>query len=265
MIVRWGKMAAQLIPNHGVEGSDCYGKGRVKEGPTCCTGKSYWGAVKKACDVDQYEAPPMGRSKEDGQAGYTGKSYRGAMKKACDIDQYGTLPMDGSKDGQARCLRGRQRQRQRPRARRRPRRGQRGCASRLRGREGQQESGQQWCLRGTNGGCSGQGASGARSVASGGAHVNCDKGRAGKRVATRSGGGACGGACRGASDCDGTHGALTGGWRLGWSSNRTHRGRVPHRAPTTPKVQPRAEVVGPDRRWVLTSEIYVGATQPNQI
>jgi hypothetical protein len=35
----------------------------VNEGPTCCTEKPHWGAVKKACDVDQYEALPMGGSK----------------------------------------------------------------------------------------------------------------------------------------------------------------------------------------------------------
>jgi hypothetical protein len=26
-------------PNHGIEGGDCGGGGRVNEGPTCCTGK----------------------------------------------------------------------------------------------------------------------------------------------------------------------------------------------------------------------------------
>jgi hypothetical protein len=73
----------------------------VNEGPTCCTEKSYWGAAEKACDVDQYGAPPMDGSKEDVQAGCTEKSYWGVVKKACDIDQYGAPPMDGSKDGQA--------------------------------------------------------------------------------------------------------------------------------------------------------------------
>jgi sensor domain CHASE-containing protein len=44
-------------------------RGRVNECPIYCTGKPYWGAVKKACDVDQYGA------KEDVQAGCTGKPY----------------------------------------------------------------------------------------------------------------------------------------------------------------------------------------------
>jgi hypothetical protein len=52
-------------PNHDVEGGDCCGGGSVNEGPTCCIGKSYWGVVEKACDVDQYGAPPMDGSKED--------------------------------------------------------------------------------------------------------------------------------------------------------------------------------------------------------
>jgi hypothetical protein len=37
-------------------------------GSTCCIRKPYWGAVKRACGVDQYEAPPMAGLK-DGQAG----------------------------------------------------------------------------------------------------------------------------------------------------------------------------------------------------
>jgi hypothetical protein len=37
--------------NHDVEDDDCCSGGRVNEGP-CCTGKPYWGAAKKACDVD---------------------------------------------------------------------------------------------------------------------------------------------------------------------------------------------------------------------
>jgi hypothetical protein len=41
----------------------------VNEGPTCCTEKTYWGATKKACDVDQYGAPPMDGSKEDSHVG----------------------------------------------------------------------------------------------------------------------------------------------------------------------------------------------------
>jgi hypothetical protein len=91
-------------PNHGVEGGDCCGGGSVNEGPTCCTGKPYWGAVKKACDINQYGAPPMDGSKEDDQVGYTGKLYWGVVKKECSIDQYGAPPMDGSKDSQAGVL-----------------------------------------------------------------------------------------------------------------------------------------------------------------
>jgi hypothetical protein len=65
--------------NHGVEGDDYCGGGRgvrggVKKGPTCCTGKSYWGAMKE-CGADQYGAPPMYGLKKD--------------------DQYGAPPMDG--------------------------------------------------------------------------------------------------------------------------------------------------------------------------
>jgi hypothetical protein len=88
-------------PNHGVEGGNCYGEGRVNEGPTCCTGKPYWGAAKKACDINQYGAPPIDGSKEDGQVGCTRKPYWAAAKKAYDVDQYGAPPTDESKDGQA--------------------------------------------------------------------------------------------------------------------------------------------------------------------
>jgi hypothetical protein len=75
--------------NHDVEGIDR------------CTKKPYWGATKKACDVDQYGAPPMDGSKEDDQTGCTRKLYWGAAKKSCGVDQYRALLMDGSKDGQA--------------------------------------------------------------------------------------------------------------------------------------------------------------------
>jgi hypothetical protein len=51
-------------PNHDVEGSDWWGGGRVNEGPGYCTEMPYRGAVKKACDINQYEAPPMDRSKD---------------------------------------------------------------------------------------------------------------------------------------------------------------------------------------------------------
>jgi hypothetical protein len=36
---------------------------------------------------------------KDGQAGCTRKPYWGVVKKACDIDQYGAPPMDGLMDG----------------------------------------------------------------------------------------------------------------------------------------------------------------------
>jgi hypothetical protein len=53
-------------PNHSVQGDDCCGGGSVNEGPTCYTGKPYWGDAKKVCNVDQYGALPMN---EYGQAG----------------------------------------------------------------------------------------------------------------------------------------------------------------------------------------------------
>jgi hypothetical protein len=84
--------------NHGIESGDCYGEGRVNEGPTCYTRKPYQGSTKKVCNINQYGAPPMDGSKEDDQAGYTGNPYWGAAKKVCDVDQYGAPPMDGSKD-----------------------------------------------------------------------------------------------------------------------------------------------------------------------
>jgi hypothetical protein len=86
--------------NHGVKGGSCCGRGRLNEGSTCCTGRAYWGATKKACDDDQYWAPPMDGSKEDGQASCTGKPYYGVTKKASDVDQYGALSMNKSKDEQ---------------------------------------------------------------------------------------------------------------------------------------------------------------------
>jgi hypothetical protein len=36
----------------------------------------------------------MDWSKEDGQAGYTEKPYLSVVKKACDVDQYGAPPME---------------------------------------------------------------------------------------------------------------------------------------------------------------------------
>jgi hypothetical protein len=97
-------------PNHGVEGDDYCGGGNVNEGPTYCTGKPYWGDVKKVCGVDQNGAPPM-HGLKDGQAGVpvpasatgptcsTRKPYWSAAKKACSVNQYEALPMDGSKNG----------------------------------------------------------------------------------------------------------------------------------------------------------------------
>jgi hypothetical protein len=60
--------------------------------------------VKKACDIDQYGAPLLDRSKEDDQPGCTEKQYWGAVKKTYEVDLFGALPMDGSKDGQAGAL-----------------------------------------------------------------------------------------------------------------------------------------------------------------
>jgi hypothetical protein len=84
--------------NHGVEGGDSCGGGSVNESPTCCTGKPYWGAAEMACDVDQYGAPPVGGSKEEG---CTEKPYWSAVKRECSVYQYGAPPMNGSKGGQA--------------------------------------------------------------------------------------------------------------------------------------------------------------------
>jgi hypothetical protein len=78
----WGSHS----PNHDIKDDDCCGKGRVNEGPACCTGKPYWNAVKKACDVHQYGAPPIDGSKEDGQVGCTGNPYWDAAKKACGVN-----------------------------------------------------------------------------------------------------------------------------------------------------------------------------------
>jgi hypothetical protein len=47
----------RVSPNRDIKGGDCCGGGRgaiggVNKGPTCCTGKPYWGAAKKACCAD---------------------------------------------------------------------------------------------------------------------------------------------------------------------------------------------------------------------
>jgi hypothetical protein len=120
----------------------------VNEGPTCYTKKPYWGAANKACDIDQYGAPPMDGSKEDGQAGCTGKPYWGAAKKSCGVNQYGAPPMDGSNDSQA----GAPATAGASKGLATPTTGQRGHSRWLRGREGRSEGGQRWfprqCLRG---------------------------------------------------------------------------------------------------------------------
>jgi hypothetical protein len=141
----WGADAIELrqpvrdcgshSPNHRVDGGNCCGRGSVNEGPTWCTGKPYRGVAKKACEVNQYGAPPIDGSKEDDQLGCTEKPYWGATKKACDVDQYEALPMDGSKDGQegapTTVPAGCQRRRRRPRGRRHQWLGQRGRSCRL--------------------------------------------------------------------------------------------------------------------------------------
>jgi hypothetical protein len=45
----------------------------------------------------------MDGSKEDGQAGCTGNLYWDVVKKACGVDQYEAPPMDVSNNGQARA------------------------------------------------------------------------------------------------------------------------------------------------------------------
>jgi hypothetical protein len=143
----WGSHS----PNHGVKGDDCCGGSSVNEGPSCCTERPYWGAVKKAYGVDQCRAPPIGGSKEDSQtrtkgpapvAGPTccnGKPYWGATKQACGGQGVGGAhggAYEGASDGD------------------------RGSA-----------------CKGANGGCSGQGVDGARGGVSGALTSAVKKGR----------------------------------------------------------------------------------------
>jgi hypothetical protein len=93
------RQPARDCGSHSSNHSDCCGGGSVNESPTYCTGKPYWGAIEKPCDVGQDGALPMGGSK-DIQAGYTEKPYWGATKMAYNVNQYGAPPMDRSKDGQ---------------------------------------------------------------------------------------------------------------------------------------------------------------------
>jgi hypothetical protein len=60
--------------------------------------KATLGRRKEGVQCRLVRAPPMDGSK-DGQAGCTRKPYWGVVKKACDIDQYGAPPMDGLMDG----------------------------------------------------------------------------------------------------------------------------------------------------------------------
>jgi hypothetical protein len=75
-------------PNHGVEG------GRVNEGPTYCAGKLYWGDAKKACDVDQYGGSAHGRVEE----GWSGGLYRKAIL-GCREEGVRRRPIRGSAHG----------------------------------------------------------------------------------------------------------------------------------------------------------------------
>jgi hypothetical protein len=143
----------------------------MNEGPTCYTRKPHWNTAKKACNVDQYGAPPMDGSKEDDQAGCTEKPYWGAAKKACSVNQYGAPPMDGSKDGQAEV----------PTAAATskglaaPTAGPAGALTpATKKRRVDSDGARDNACGGTNGGCNGQGA--------GGAHVSYDEGRARRRV-----------------------------------------------------------------------------------
>jgi hypothetical protein len=60
-------------------------QGGVNKGPTSCTGKPYWGAAKKTCWVDQYEAPPMYGLWKDNQ-------YKAPPREGLK-DEHGVLPM----------------------------------------------------------------------------------------------------------------------------------------------------------------------------
>jgi hypothetical protein len=102
---------------------------QVNKGPTCCTRKSYWGATKKAFDVDQYGAPPINRSKEDDQSGCTRNPHWGAAKRRAASTSTGLHLWTGRRTAR------------------------RGCQRR--------------CLRGAKGSCSVQGPGGARDGANG--------------------------------------------------------------------------------------------------
>jgi hypothetical protein len=86
----WGSHS----PNHNSEDSDCCDKGSRNEGPTCCTKKPHWGTVKKACGVDQYEAPSMDGSKEDGRQAAL-ESHTGVLRRCAASTSMGLRPWTG--------------------------------------------------------------------------------------------------------------------------------------------------------------------------
>jgi hypothetical protein len=107
--------------NYGVEGGDCYGKGSANEGATCCTRKPYWGVTEKACDIDQYGAPPM-----DVKGRLSGGLHRKDIL-GCREEGVRCRPVWGSAHG---------RRWHHSRARWRPRRSQQGRSHQLRRKEG---------------------------------------------------------------------------------------------------------------------------------
>jgi hypothetical protein len=89
--------------NYDVEGGDCFGGGRANEGPTCCTGKPYWGAVKKACDIDQYGAPPWtGRRRTARQV--APESHTGVpQRRLAALTSTGLCPWTGRRTARRGC------------------------------------------------------------------------------------------------------------------------------------------------------------------
>jgi hypothetical protein len=130
-------------PNH----DNCYGGGSVNEGPTCCTGKPYWGAAEKACDVDQYGAPPTGR-----------RTAKREHQRWCLRGLQRWLQWPRGQQRLRRCLRGRQRQLWQPRA---VPAGAGACGTRGSACGGANDG----ACGGASDGCGGPGASGARGGA----------------------------------------------------------------------------------------------------
>jgi hypothetical protein len=207
----WGSHS----PNHGVEDDDCCGGGRVNKGPACCTGKPYWGAVKKACDVDQFEAPPM-----DGQAGCIENPY---------------WPMDGQTDAPTTV----------PARASRAYDGACGGASDDCGGLGAIDAHDNACGD-ANGGGNDQGAGGARGGASRGVRAGCDEGRVGRWVGACGDGGAHG-AYGGGCDDDGVE---AGRWRSSHGKDTGRSGSRPEQEIRSVGLDlGQDDAIGPDLGW----------------